>query len=82
MLYIGSLTVTFQVLVKLVWTKVALTMPVNLYLFLFGSYISSSSFTATNALSADVIKAYMNSCARLRVKPIDKLIKQLKVSNL
>ncbi|XP_028398669.1 protein phosphatase 1 regulatory subunit 37-like [Dendronephthya gigantea] len=33
---------------------------------------------ALNATSTEVIKAYMNACARLRIKPIDKLVKQLK----
>lgn len=32
----------------------------------------------SNASSSDVVKAYMTACARFRVKPIDKLIKQLK----
>ena len=31
--------------------------------------------------SKDVIDAYRNSCLRLRIKPCDKLIKQLEVSH-
>ena len=41
--------------------------------------ISCVFFSASNVSSSDVIHEYMNSCARLRVKPIDKLVKQLKV---
>ncbi|CAB4042595.1 Hypothetical predicted protein, partial [Paramuricea clavata] len=33
---------------------------------------------ASSPTSTEVIKAYMNACARLRVKPIDKLVRQLK----
>jgi hypothetical protein len=36
-------------------------------------------YLASSPTSTEVIKAYMNACARLRVKPIDKLVRQLKV---